>query len=199
MDEVYRSEADEVLATEVDREGGDKPAAPMHEVEIQSILRQALSGDKRRMYLPDADACVQPPMILDVRSLDEPRLGCEIVLNPVTAAGVTQPFSVSTFTIDKLKRKIIEDPYNAGQLQLFYPSGQGIKPFEIGRLHEETSEFIAWSFGDSLADADIQNGDIIYVRTLETAREGSSTSANSVADPRDVLLRSRLNLLGRRV
>ena len=214
MDELYRGGPEDVGGSDKVEVSDEPNAMHIQELEIQSILRQAMGGEKKRTYFVPAageEGNVGNPLApftVEIKRMDDSDLACAITLNPITAQPVPgRPvFSVSTFTIDQMKRRIIEDVFAAGQLNLTYTVGNtvAIRPFQIGTLDRNTMEFEPFGISETLADTGVENGDILYVKLLgDTTGRGSSSggsgssgtaSRSSDVDP-DALLRNRMNRL----
>lgn len=207
VDDVYQdNDADDDW---VPGESGDAESH-MCEMEIQSILHQAMTGGKKRVYLNSESSnedmnssplVSQPPFLVCIKLLDQPECGCQLSLNSVNPGSRAQNsiFATNTFTIDELKRKIIEDSYCAGQLHLYYPMGDNsgrfdsastsqsvdaaagraaIRPFQVGRIRnsQRGPEFSAFEFNQTLSAANIKNGDVIYVRLIRENFIGGGNS-----------------------
>ncbi|KAI3642053.1 hypothetical protein MP228_011608 [Amoeboaphelidium protococcarum] len=179
--------------------------AKMKKMELQAIMAQAL-GKEKRTYFNQPE--VVAPYSLIIKSLDQTSddEGVIVVLNDISKSAQSgnsapeKPFSVSTFKIDDLKRKIVADSYVSGQLDLCWtPSEQvqkdnqigTVKPFKIGKLNGGTNEFEPLKFNATLEQLSIKDGDTLYVLTSTAASEPNSRRTS--VDPRDEELRHRLN------
>jgi hypothetical protein len=194
MDDLYKGDESSAMGP-VDQT--DEQAAHVHELEIQTILQQAMGNDKKRSYFK-ADSQSQTPFRLEIRRIYNADLGCQIILNPIVAQSQLSGFCISTFTVNDLKRTIVQDPFHAGQLNLVYQVGPtlGVRPFQIGIIERETLEFVPFGVTETLSETQIEDGDIVYVKVLDdnNVTGGGGSSGGNSLDP-DSLLRNRMNRL----
>lgn len=200
MDEVYKADID----TGVRGEDGDGPAeeayqAQAMEMEMQTILQQAMGGVKLRVYQPVVypQQQIQTPFIINLRLLDSGSRGgvkgASLTLNPIVNGVCSNPsFNVNTTTIDSLKRLIVQDRYVCGQLELSYNNGEAIKGFQLGRIDLDSAEYQHFEFSDSLKACDILNGDTLWVRADDVFVTTESSAGNNDIEER--LSRMRLDL-----
>ena len=147
-------------------------AGRLQELELQTIMNQAIGKEKNRLYFPSADSLqsedIEAPFILNLKSLDKPQFGTSITLNPIVGTpNISDPiFDISSCTVDMIKRRIIQDTYAAGQLNLFAKNGSYVRPFEIGKFHSAEAYFERLEFDSTIESAQINNGDFLFIRIV---------------------------------
>lgn len=194
MDEVYRgnddSKPDEGAVEEL-----DSVSARQMEFDMQAVIEQAVGGTKNRIYQPTAasnDNVGTGPFIVKVKLFDQRRIGICLTVNRQISPKIYEFLDVNRVTVDDLKRRIVEDPYNASQLGLIN-SANTLRTFQLGKESDETGEFEEFDFSDSLQAAGIERDDVVYIRIEDGAEEAGSTAFNQ-----DNMLRERINRINGR-
>lgn len=203
MDEVYRGSGEDSGPQSNSVEDvlvADDPSSKQFEADLQMVIEHAVSGGKQRIYQASAESpSSQPcsaaaPFQLNIKLIDQPRIGVTLTLNRRLAGSLYERCDPSKILIDDIKRKIVEDPYNASQLGLVSAANR-LRIFQLGVLDADSGEFEEFDFSDSLQTVGISNNDTLYVQVTDGMFADNPHAAESSMEAQ---LRARINRINGR-
>jgi hypothetical protein len=187
MDDIYRSGFNEpsaissaALHRNEDGPQDEKTAAAVHDFELDTILQQAVQGDKSRLYVSSVLPSATQPFVLGLQVWDRPDLGTSLTIN---AQDEGAPIALN-LTIDAVKRCITRDSFVASQLGLYAGDVTLLRPFQLGSVDAQ-GQFVAFEFLKTLGQLRVKTGDTVCVKVLEMPAMSSVVSRSGSQSVRD--------------
>ncbi|KAI9146057.1 hypothetical protein BKA69DRAFT_1047158 [Paraphysoderma sedebokerense] len=162
MDEIYNLDWADPSQEGASSSSNKIKSATVYEIEIDSIMNQALDPKRSREYFNyhmDDTSKTKAKRALHFHLLDSPTTSCTIYIDTLD------------LSVDMVKRAICKDPFAIQQLNLHIPNPNAkgkasalvgaAKPFAIGKLVD--GEFHALCISASLKGEGVRSGDVLYI------------------------------------